>query len=308
MERISIEDFEIDSIEGSKVFNLETTYLSDNTPVSLLCGFISKTSGKKACIVSGQHGNEWNGIYASQSFFKEINPDEVFGTLLVIPLANPPAFNERKRVSSVDNIDLNRTYLKGRYRKPTEMLGKMLFENIFSQVDFLIDLHCGGPGEYKPHVSIVREDKTDLASKFLFSDIYVETKTEGSLAAACDNTGTQCFTIEAGLQRNLNTTYISQIEKGLRNFLKEVEILEGESRNFNANIFRRKEEVGSPSSGFFKSAVELGSHVEEGDTLGEVEKLFGEYERVKAPISGKIFYLRKEGAVSQGENLFHIVW
>jgi len=307
METVPINNFQIDSLKGSKTFRLEITHLSDDSSLAPQCGIISKGEGKKICIVSGQHGNEWNGIYTSQKIFKEIRPEEVKGTIIVIPVANPLAFNEKSRVSTIDNIDLNRTYLKGRYRKPTEILGKMLFEKIFSQVDFLIDIHGGGAGEYKPHVAITNENRADLSSKFLFSDIFVEEKTEGSLAAACPESGTDCFTIEAGRQRNLNPSYISQITKGLRNFLKETDTLRGDSEDFKGDIFRRKFEVGSPNSGFFDPDVELGNHIEEEETLGRVERLFKGSEAVRSPTSGKVLYLRREGAVSQGENLTHIL-
>lgn len=308
MDPIHIEDFDIEGKRGKKSLRLEVAQLPDDSTVSLPLGLISNGIEMKTCVLSGQHGNEWNGIYTTQKLFKKLNVDEVRGTLFFLPIANPPAFNEKSRVSSIDSIDLNRTYLNGGYRKPTERIGKMLFDELFSEMDCIVDLHGGGPGEYSPHVSIADEDQLEKARNFLLPDIQIESKSAGSLASACVKRDIPCFTMEAGKQRNINTNYIRTLLEGLKNFLRSEDVLEGERREGESTVHRNKKGLPSPVSGFFESEIDLGIHVEEGDKIGSMEKLFGEDIPIKSAVSGKVLYIRREEVVSSGENLFHIVW
>lgn len=307
MERVSIEEFDLEEIEGAETFRLEIFSLFDDSPISLPCGVISNGGGKKVCILSGQHGNEWNGIYASQHFFKKINPEEINGTLLILPITNPLAYNEKSRVSSIDYTDLNRTFMKKTNTKPTQHLGKILFNKIFTKMDYNIDIHGGGPGEYSPHVALVNDDNIEKASKLLLPSIFIEHPDYGSLARASMEEEYTNFTIEMGHQRNLDENYVDMILNGLDNFLKSIQVLPGDSKDNNPNIYRNKEKISSPISGFFEPEVRLGDRIKEGEEIGKVEKIFGNENKVKSSCSGKILYLRREEVVGKGENLAHIV-
>lgn len=306
MERISIEDLDFESLDGVKTCWLEVFSLFDGSPISLPCGIVSRGEGDRVCIMSGQHGNEWNGIYASQKFFEQISSKDIEGTVIILPVVNPLAFNERSRVSSIDNIDLNRTFMNETRNKPTKYLGRLLLENIFSEVDFTVDLHTGGPGEYSPHVGVPVEEKVELASRLLFNDVIVGACSSGSLEEASTNYGFTNLTVEAGFQRNLNYVYIDEILDGLDNFLKSLDILEGHSNVGSFSVYYNKEVLPSPLSGFFKPSVELGDYVEKGEKIGVVEEFFDGGESVEAPATGKVLYLRREDVVGRGENLVHI--
>ncbi len=312
MERISIERLDPEEIEGKKTFQLEISSLFDGSPISVPCGVVSNGEGPKICILSGQHGNEWNGIYASQRFFKNLDEGSIKGTIITLPITNPLAFNEKSRVSSIDHIDLNRTFSNRARSKPTKYLGKALLENIISKMDYVIDIHTGGPGEYSPHVTVASEEDSELASKLLFpailrDDLIKEGCSEGSLENSSLNEEFTDLTIEAGYQRNIDQDHIDRILDGLQNFFKYLEVLEGESKSIEFETHREKQMVKSTTSGFFEPAVELGDQVEAGDVIGKVENLLEGEEQIESPNSGKILYLRRERVVAEGENLVHLV-
>lgn len=307
MRRVPIEEFEMEEVEGKESLRLDIFPLFDDSKISLPCGIISKGEDRKVCIISGQHGNEWNGIYASQNYFKKINPEDVNGTLIVLPITNPLAYNEKSRVSSIDHIDLNRTFLGNSCSKPTENLGKILFNELFTEMNHIIDIHGGGPGEYSPHVALPNEENIEQASRFLLPAVFVESKTDGSLAAASVESDFTNFTIELGRQRYIDDSYVDLIFDGLDNFLRSIHLFDGEFRENEPEVYRNKKKVSSPISGFFKPEVELGDLVEEGETIGELEKIFGNEKLIESPYAGKILYLRREGVIGRGENLIHIV-
>ena len=136
---------------GRQRLRLVVRQLSDGSFVTMPAAVLSDgRDSPRMVLVAGQHGDEWNGPWILHRLANLLNPDEVHGTLVILPITNPLAFNEGRRVSAVDSIDLNRSYGGGRPRKPTEHLGALLWKSVFSRTDYLIDLHSGGPGEYLP--------------------------------------------------------------------------------------------------------------------------------------------------------------
>jgi len=149
---------------GRHRLRLAVRQLSDGSLLTMPAAVLSDgTDRPRMVLVAGQHGNEWNGPWILHHLAGALNPDDVHGTLVLVPIANPLAFNEGRRVSVVDSIDLNRTYGGGRPRKPTEHLGALLWEGLFSRTDYLIDLHSGGPGEYLPFAATPFGNDLELA-------------------------------------------------------------------------------------------------------------------------------------------------
>ncbi|OKY77855.1 MAG: putative deacylase [Candidatus Methanohalarchaeum thermophilum] len=304
---LDVKDFELGEYSGKESFRLRTFDLGDGSNLSLPCGVISREEGPTVCIVGGQHGIEWNGTYISQKIFKQIDKKKVTGNLVVLPILNPLAFNQKSRVSSIDSIDLNRTYLSKNYRKPTERLGKLLFENIFSKMDYVVDVHTGGPGEYLPHAAVTNRKRISEASLIL-PYIYVAKNWGNTLVSSSESQGIRSILLEIGRGRNINYEYVDKTIDGLKNYLKATKLLKGSIDKRDEDVFVNKEKIGSPFSGFFKSNVELGEYIEEGEVIGIVEKILGKKEEIYSPISGRILYLRRERAVAEGESIVHIFW
>src|SRR5438874_13595337 len=67
--------------------------------------------GPVLAIVSGAHGTEYASIIALEKLIGLLNPAEISGTVIIVPLVNVPSF-ERKvpHVNPVDGISMNRMY------------------------------------------------------------------------------------------------------------------------------------------------------------------------------------------------------
>lgn len=310
MKRVKISDFNLTELREGK-FRVETFRLTDGSMLTLPCGILSNSNDSNSppitCIVGGQHGNEWNGIYISQKIFKEMKNKEIRGTLIVLPILNPLAFNQKSRVSNIDNIDLNRTYLSNSYRKPTEILGKLLFENIFSKMDYIVDIHTGGPGEYFPHVAVQSRERV-ISASLIFPNIIKTSGQNGSLVSSSEKRNINSYLIEIGKGRDINYEYTNKAIKGLKNFFKGINLYKGKINRNKEEIFENKEKISSPISGFLETNLDLGDYVDKNEKIGEIERVLGESVEVKSPVSGKIMYLRKEKAVSEGESIAYVFW
>jgi predicted deacylase len=267
-------------------------------------------NGPWLVLVSGQHGNEWNGPWILHRLINRLNPEKVRGTIVILPIANPMAFNEGRRASLVDSIDLNRTYGGRPPRKPTEHLGAILWDSVFSRADYLIDLHSGGPGEYLPFASAVNGKELALARTLNLRYIHTPGRTKsGFLVDTCQQTGIRAILVEVGGGHSLDTQYHPVVLGGLVNFMQAVGILEGKPvPGPEPYVFGCKDVVPAPCAGFYQPAVQLGQFVQAGDSLGVITALLSEEGiGIPSPRAGIVLYLRKEPVVGEQDSLAHIV-
>jgi hypothetical protein len=299
------------SAVGRQRCQLMVRQLRDGSFLTVPAAVISDGSGGPwLVLVSGQHGNEWNGPWILHRLMHRLSPEDVHGTIVILPIANPMAFNEGRRVSLVDSIDLSRTYGGRRPRKPTEHLGAALWDSVFSGADYLVDLHSGGPGEYLPYASAVDGKELDLARTLNLPYVHTPQRTKaGFLVDTCQQSGIRAILIEVGGGHSLDVQYHQAVLDGLVNFARAVGMLEGEPvRGAQPYVFTRKDIVSAPSAGFFRPAVQLGQLVQEGDPLGVITPLLSD-DRVEilSPRVGVVLYLRKEPVVGEQDSLAHIV-
>src|SRR4051794_27343226 len=76
-------------------------------PIVVLAG--SAPRPRLVC-VAGIHGDEPEGMLALMQLADELDPARINGELVLVPVANPPAFGAGTRTSPLDGIDLNRIF------------------------------------------------------------------------------------------------------------------------------------------------------------------------------------------------------
>lgn len=294
--------------EEKRFFRLDLFNLIDGSNISLPAAVIGKGNDKLVTIVAAQHGDEWNGSFACHLLYQKLDPSMMNGKIVLLPVANPPAFIQKERVSNLDFIDMNRTYGFVKKRKPTEHLAKIIFENFCINADYVIDLHSGGPGEYTPIVEIVDPERIDLAKSFNFSRILIRKKDSGSLVPNCEKLGVKAFSIEAGRALKLNYQYAEALQDGLMNFLKTVGVLKEKPATVEDQaVYAGKIIIPAEMSGFYKPSLQLAEKVKKGQEICTIWPFFHSRPQViKSPVNGTIVYLRADEVISHGESIAHI--
>ena len=61
-------------------------------PITIICG---KKEGKTALITGGVHCAEYVGIETAIGLSKEINPEDISGNIIIVPLINRSGFENR---------------------------------------------------------------------------------------------------------------------------------------------------------------------------------------------------------------------
>src|SRR4029077_18804374 len=67
-------------------------------------------TGKTLVATASVHGDEYEGVQAIFECFDELDPAQMSGDLLAVPVANPPAFFAGSRLSPLDQANLARCF------------------------------------------------------------------------------------------------------------------------------------------------------------------------------------------------------
>lgn len=104
---------------------------------------VGEEPGPTIGISASIHDNENTGSQAILELFRLLRDMPVKGRILLLPVANPSAFDVNERFAAIDKVDLNRQFPgnpKGTY---SQQLAHALTEQYFNVIDVHIDLHSG---------------------------------------------------------------------------------------------------------------------------------------------------------------------
>jgi uncharacterized protein len=290
-----------------QVVRLRLFDLKDGSAWTLPAGIITgKRGGPIVSVVAGQHGDEWNGGYIAHRLFEDIEPEDLRGTLILLPVANPFAFLHQSRLGLIDQIDMNRVHgvADG---QPTMKAASLLFEHVFRPSSYVLDIHSGRQGTYLPNVGIIEQGRLARGLFFNTGTVVMVSGAYGTLAAYCERQGIPSFALQLGTSSSVDYAGCETMSAGIINFLRGVGLIdEPPVVGRDQQLFMEKKMMAAPESGFIKLAVEPGRTVGAGQSLGVVEPLFGAAAELTSPDSGKIIYLRREQLVGRGETVAHL--
>ena len=105
---------------------------------------IRNGDGPRVLLMSGNHGDEYEGQVALGRLARTLEPDAMRGHVIILTMANYPAAHAGTRTSPIDGGNLNRSFPGNRNGSVTEMIAHMIEEELMPHVDLVADLHSGG--------------------------------------------------------------------------------------------------------------------------------------------------------------------
>ncbi len=100
--------------------------------------------GPRVLLMSGNHGDEYEGQVTLSRLARTLSPDAVRGQIIILTMSNYPAAKAGRRTSPIDEGNLNRAFPGDPDGSVTEMIAHMIEEELMSQADLVVDLHSGG--------------------------------------------------------------------------------------------------------------------------------------------------------------------
>ncbi len=294
--------------------------VSTFVPVTIIHG---SQKGKVLALVAGVHGYEYPPILALYRLKKKIDPRSLSGTLILVHIANIPAF--QKRIIYYNPFDwknLNRVFPGDPEGTVSQRIAYVLTEEVIKKCDFLIDLHCGDGNEALIPYSywmVSGDKKTNEISKKMvlaFGIKYIiidETRTQDITDSKyMGNTAIlhskPAITTESGyLGRTDEVSTVRNI-KGILNVMRLFKMIEGEPALVPDPVWiDRYKVVYSNHTGLFYPQIEMGYYVTQGQKVGYITDYLGNVkEELRAPFSGIILYIINTPPTSKGEPLFEV--
>lgn len=297
--------------------------LNDSVPIEVqVCLVRGTRPGPTVWIQNAIHGDEYVGLGAIQWLLRDLRPDQLAGTVVAIPVANPLAFRARWRSAPQDGMDANRTYPGKPLERAmhlqahTEILVHELFTRMVEVADAVVDCHDGstaaamspyaayyeGPAEFQ-RKSRALAIASGMTVVWKTAGAFIEEKFPGSLKVYLAQREIPSVTLEVGGRGQLDRTDVGRMHLSLLNTLRHLGMLEGDVTIPEPQVFINKGNWLRPAvGGVFWPEVQPAQRVKEGDTFGVVTDLFGRArERLICPADGVVVGVRVSGTTHSGE-------
>ena len=283
-------------------------------------------------IVGAQHSCEYCGSDAMIQLiqdFDQIDPKDVNGSIVMIPVANVPGYPRRVCcVSQFDGSNLNRSYPGDPHGTTCERIAHTIW-SIAKTGDYVLDLHGGDISEYIIRYAEMHRSDNDsinqasmrLASCFdleaiLFS---VAGRDYGypdyrSLYGLAQENGIPASIIEAGGTGISDEDSIEYFYEGLKNVFHRFGLIDLPRKPEWAKEARPIPTtmgvscIERPSEGRFVSFVSAGDRVQKGQLLGEITDYFGQVQdRICSPYTGIVSLVQSTRGKSEDDLIYMVL-
>lgn len=235
--------------------------------------------GPAVGITAAVHGNELNGLPVIQRLFNEIDPNELNGTIIGVPVVNVPGYVRGTRRFN-DNVDLNHIMPGTPDGNISQVYAFRFVDRLVKHFDYLLDLHTASFGRSNSYY--LRADMSIPIVKELAmlhnADIIVHNPpSDGTLRGAAGAMGIPAITLEVGNPNTFQKRMIRSGVDGIHNVLSHLNMIDDEI------IVIEKQTVVCGSSywlytdmgGLLTVHVELRDIVKQGELLASLRDVFG---------------------------------
>jgi predicted deacylase len=279
-------------------------------PVTTITG---AKPGPVLLVNAGVHGGEYPPIETVIRLSRELDPQNVAGTVVLMPVLNLPAFWKRSMfVCPVDGVNPNRVFPGDANGSYSEQMTNAFVNEFVAHADAWIDLHGGDIPEALVPFSICRGGDADvdrrakeLASIFGLPYLLTVSKpiqpAKGSSSyVAAAEAGVPGFIAEAGGVGQLQRDAVELLFAGVERVMAHLGMIDAAAAEPPAapTLLTSFEWVYAQQAGMFYSAVQVGDAIAKGQEIGTIGSLFGDtLERITSPVDGRVLFLTINPAV-----------
>jgi predicted deacylase len=279
--------------------------------------------GPVLALVSGAHGTEYASIIALEKLIGRIDPTELTGTVIIVPLVNIPSFEQKvPHVNPVDGKSMNRFYPGRADGTQTERASYAITREVVERCDYLIDLHGGDldeslrPYSYWAKTGNEKQDATSRGMVLAFgldhiiiaSDRPKDPNASRYLETTASTRGKPAITVEAGYAGTVETEDVEALAGGCVNVMRYLKMLPGTAAPIEHPVwFDRVVTLSSDHTGIFYPRVRRGTWVEAGMKIGHVTDYLGKTVlEARAPTDGVVLYIAALPSMKKGDTIANI--
>lgn len=330
-------DFEEFGVQHGYIGLTQSDNVNDSALIPVPVTVVSSGAGPTALLVAGTHGDEYEGQVALQALARELTPEHISGTVIIVPAANAPAVRVGTRVSPLDGANLNRSYPGSAEGAPTCQVAEFISRQLLPRADAALDLHSGGSNSvyvdaafvYRGPTKELWQTKSQIARRLNLPYVIVvaEKFEPGSINSAGDDAGIPVVATELAGGGTVDRRTLADIRRGLRQFLTDQGILSedvelaalagiasprvGEVDRPAQQWLELVSESGIPAEipGLVEPLVGLGDEVLQDDIVALVYSVDEPHRAPvehRAEVDGVVAVVRRPALVTRGSFVMHI--
>ncbi len=268
-------------------------------------------AGPTLCLTGVIHGDEHNGLEIIRRVLYGIDPKQLTGIVIGVPIVNLDGFRRGTRYLP-DRRDLNRYFPGKPQGSAASRLAFSLFRQVIVSCDYLIDIHTGS--FHRTNLPQLRADLTnldvlDLSRRFGSTVIVHNRGAIGTLRRAATDADIPAVTLETGEPLRIQERDIRAGVDSIHRAMWSLSMYQydiGDSRQ-RAPVYFESRWVRVSQGGVLISGVHLGDVIEEGASLGTViDPVTNRVADVTAPFDGRVLGMALNQVVLPGYAAFHI--
>ena len=285
--------------KGSRVISkLEVGELANGSkifiPVIIING---RNEGPVLWLNGAVHGDELNGVLAMRELAMELKSEQLRGTLICTPISNPLAFQNRSKLSLLDNLDLDQQFPGNEEGFISQRIAFVLFKEIKNRANYLINFHTLGSYYLgKPYTVFkvvpgarneIIERSKEMAKIF---GVYLNCKVDiskaknelpGSLAGAldvnCILNNIPAFMAEMGSGGRFENDNIKIAINGIKNIMKYLDMISGKTDIIEQQvILTRRKFIKCNYGGLAIMHVQPYYFLKKGERIAQIIDLYGD--------------------------------
>lgn len=276
---------------------------------------VGRKDGPVLLVDGGIHGDEQEGTLAIAQFGREIDPDELAGVFIGVPVMNVGAFEAMARGNPRDthSYDMNRIYPGKPNGFLTERVSWAHDTKIGHLADLEITIHSGGNICYLAETIFTSkgDEKSIELAKAMGPEFPIILETPHPVntpMASMLNRGKPAITVELGGSATTMPDALREnvaiFKRAIGNVARHYRMLPGEAA-YAKNLWRgRQSVVQAAASGMIEplAAPPIKTPMRKGDHLMRITDFFGRtLEDLHAPCDGTLFGIRTYPSVTAGD-------
>jgi predicted deacylase len=289
-------------------------------PVAIIHG---AQPGPVLALVAGSHGTEYTSIIALEKMIAMLEPREISGTVIIVPLINIQSFEQKvPHVNPIDKKSMNRFYPGKLDGTQTERASYLITKEVVEKCDHLIDLHGGDldeslrPYSYWTKTGNEKQDQISremvlafgLDTIIISADRPKDPQASRYLENTASTRGKPSITAEAGYAGTVETDDLNALINGCLNVMRYLKMLPGAAIAVDHPVWIEKVvTLASEQTGIFYPQVKRGTYVQQGMKVGYVTDYLGKtIFEARAPVSGVVLYVCAVPSMTKGATIANI--
>jgi len=311
---INIDSLELATLPSGVISRCYLSVVEDGmgTPIKVPLLVAKGTEdGPVLGLTAAVHGNELNGIPVIQRLFKEIDPKNLKGIIVGVPIVNVPSYLRKER-RFLDGVDLNHIMPGKENGTVSQVYAWRIVNKLVKYFDYLLDLHTASNGRINSYY--IRADMSDETVRKMAllqnAQIIVHNPpSDGTLRGTADELEIPAITLEVGNPNLFQKGMIRDGLTGIHNLLGHLDMYDSEVEEISDEtiICKKSYWIYSEVGGLIAVHPKVTELIKKGDLIATVRNIFGDIiKEYKAPENGVVIGKSVNPVNQTGGRILHL--